>query len=135
MTACRWACRWSASRIAGHDPADPVTAEGVDSIPDSYTEFLDADGLEGARVGVIRQLSNRENADPEVLEVFEQALVDLWSNGTEVIDPIDLPQLANLGESTEDGVDTMWCSRFKFDLNNYLAFESRECRSGSARGI
>ena len=109
------------SVIAGHDPADPVTAEGVDSIPDSYTEFLDADGLEGARVGVIRQLSNRENADPEVLEVFEQALVDLWSSGAEVVDPIDLPQLANLGESTEDGVDTMWCSRFKYDLNNYLA--------------
>ena len=28
---------------------------------------------------------------------------------------------ASLGDSTDDGVDTMWCSRFKYDLNNYLA--------------
>jgi len=108
------------SVIAGHDPADPVTAEGVDSIPDSYTEFLDANGLDGARFGVIRQLSNRENADPEVLEVFEQALVDLWSNGAEVVDPIDLPQLANLGSSAADGPGAMWCPRFRYDINQYL---------------
>ena len=107
--------------IAGHDPADPVTAEGADSIPASYTEFLQADALNGARFGVVRQLSNRENADAEVLVVFEQALLALSSNGAEVVDPIDLPQLANLGESTDDGVDAMWCSRFKYDLNNYLA--------------
>ena len=109
------------SVIAGHDAADPVTAEGVDSIPDSYTEFLQADALNGARFGVVRQLSDRENADPEVKVVFEQAVVNLRSNGAEIVDPIDLPQLANLGESTDDGVDTMWCSRFKYDLNNYLA--------------
>jgi Asp-tRNA(Asn)/Glu-tRNA(Gln) amidotransferase A subunit family amidase len=107
--------------IAGHDPADPVTAEGADSIPASYTKFLQADALNGARFGVVRQLSNRENADAEVLVVFDQALLALSFNGAEVVDPIDLPQLANLGESTDDGVDAMWCSRFKYDLNNYLA--------------
>ncbi len=107
--------------IAGHDPADPVTAEGADSIPASYTKFLQADALNGARFGVVRQLSNRENADAEVLVVFDQALLALSFSGAEVVDPIDLPQLANLGESTDDGVDAMWCSRFKYDLNNYLA--------------
>jgi Asp-tRNA(Asn)/Glu-tRNA(Gln) amidotransferase A subunit family amidase len=107
--------------IAGHDPADPVTAEGVDSIPASYTEFLQVDALEGARFGVVRQLSNREDADPEVIAVFEQALLVLTANGAAVVDPLALPQLARLGESTDDGVDTMWCSRFKYDLNNYLA--------------
>jgi len=109
------------SVIAGHDAADPVTAEGVASIPDSYTEFMQADALNGARFGVVRQLSDRENADPEVKAVFEQAVVNLRSNGAEIVDPIDLPQLAHLGESTDDGVDAMWCSRFKYDLNDYLA--------------
>ena len=109
------------SVIAGHDPADPVTAEGADSIPASYADFLQSDALNGARFGVVRQLSNRDKADPEVRAVFEKALVDLRSNGAEIVDPVDLPQLANLGESTDDGVDTMWCSRFKYDLNNYLA--------------
>jgi len=107
--------------IAGYDPADPVTAEGADSIPASYTEFLQADALKGARFGVVRQLSNRENADAEVLAIFEQALLTLSTSGAEVVDPIDLPQLANLGETTDDGVDAMWCSRFRYDLNDYLA--------------
>lgn len=107
--------------IAGHDLADPVTAEGADSIPPSYTDFLQVDALDGARFGVVRQLSNRDNADPEVISIFEQALADLRSNDAVIVDPIDLPQLANLGDSTDDGVDTMWCSRFKYDLNNYLA--------------
>ncbi len=107
--------------IAGHDPADPVTAEGADSIPASYKEFLQADALSGARLGVVRQLSNRENADAEVLAVFEQALLALSANGAEVVDPIDLPQLANMGSSAADGPGAMWCPRFKTDLNNYLA--------------
>ena len=107
--------------IAGHDPADPVTAEGADTIPASYTEFLQPDALDGARLGVVRQLSNRNDADPEVREIFEQALVDLWSNGAIVVDPVDLPQLANLGEPSPDGPNAMWCSRFRTDLNNYLA--------------
>jgi Asp-tRNA(Asn)/Glu-tRNA(Gln) amidotransferase A subunit family amidase len=118
--------------IAGHDPADPVTAEGADSIPVSYVDFLQDDALDGARFGVVRQLSNRDNADLEVLSVFEQALVDLWSDGAEIVDPIDLPQLAHLGESTEDGVDTMWCSRFKYDLNNRPGCPGQES-AGSAR--
>jgi len=109
------------SVIAGHDPADPVTAEGAYSIPGSYTEYLQANALDGARFGVIRQLSNREDADPEVLEVFEQALLELQSNGATIVDPVDLPQLANLGEPSPDGPNAMWCSRFKTDLNNYLA--------------
>lgn len=107
--------------IAGYDPADPVTAEGADHVADSYTAYLQADGLKGARFGVVRQLSNRKDADPEVLAIFEQALADLRKNGGEIVDPLDLPQLSRLGESTEDGPDTMWCSRFKTDLNNYLA--------------
>ncbi len=107
--------------IAGHDPADPVTAQGADRIPASYTEFLQPDALDGARLGVVRQLSNRENADAEVREIFEQTLVELWSNGAVIVDPVDLPQLANLGEPSPDGPNAMWCSRFKTDLNNYLA--------------
>lgn len=107
--------------IAGHDPADPVTAEAADSIPDSYTDFLLADGLEGARFGVMRQLSNRENADPEVRTVFEEALVTLWSNGAEIVDAIELPQLNALDQSSADNSASMWCPRFKYDINNYLA--------------
>src|SRR5947209_6889970 len=40
--------------IAGYDANDPVTADAVGHVPSSYTQFLVADGLKGARIGVIR---------------------------------------------------------------------------------
>ena len=41
--------------IAGYDANDPVTAYSVGRVPASYREYLDADGLAGARIGVIRR--------------------------------------------------------------------------------
>ncbi len=63
--------------IAGHDPADPVTAAATAHRAADYAEFLDADALRGARIGVMRQWSNRDGADLEVIARFEEALVDL----------------------------------------------------------
>ena len=63
--------------IAGHDPADPVTAGSVDHRSADYTEYLDLSALRGARIGVMRQWSNREGADAEVIARFEDALADL----------------------------------------------------------
>ena len=41
--------------LVGYDPNDPVTADSVGRIPESYKEFLDENSLRGARIGVIRQ--------------------------------------------------------------------------------
>ena len=41
--------------IAGTDPRDPATAEADSRGLADYTPFLDADGLEGARIGVMRR--------------------------------------------------------------------------------
>ena len=38
-----------------HDPEDPVTARGVGHVPASYTTFLDRHGLQGARLGIVRE--------------------------------------------------------------------------------
>ena len=40
--------------IAGFDPKDPITATSYRRIPDTYTSFLQPDGLAGMRFGVIR---------------------------------------------------------------------------------
>ncbi len=52
--------------IVGQDPADPVTFESEGRVPDSYRQFLDADALQGARIGVLRQLFEeaRDYDDP-----------------------------------------------------------------------
>ncbi len=79
--------------IAGYDPADPVR---------------------GARIGVLRQLSNTDTADPEVLQRFEQALADMRKAGAVVVDSVIVPELDSIR-------GPLFCPRFKWDINAYLA--------------
>src|SRR5262244_1519100 len=41
--------------IVGYDPEDPLTARGVGHVPDSFTKFLDKEGLKGGRLGILRE--------------------------------------------------------------------------------
>jgi amidase len=63
----------------------------------------------------MRQWSNREGADADVLARFEEALVDLEKAGATIIDPVTIPEMDALQESG------LWCPRFRWDLNQYLA--------------
>ena len=101
--------------IAGHDPADPVTVGSVEHRSLDYTKYLDANALRGARLGVMRQWSNREGADEGVIERFEEALADLEKAGATIVDPVTIPEMDDLRR------DGLWCPRFKWDLNQYLA--------------
>ena len=82
--------------IAGYDPNDPVTAYAAGRTPDSYADGLDADGLRGARIGVIREPMDAET-DPEsddyrqVRRVVGQAIADLARLGAELVDPVEVP--------------------------------------------
>jgi amidase len=63
--------------IAGYDPADPVTAESQGKMPaEGYTKFLVRDGLQGARIGVLRHLLT-DTAHAEMVQLFEHALMDI----------------------------------------------------------
>jgi amidase len=87
--------------IAGYDPKDPITAQDVGHVPDSYAEGLSPDALRGARIGVLRvgQDPSRnpmpEDAD-KVTAVMDRALQELRSLGAEVVDPVDVPGLDSL---------------------------------------
>jgi len=100
--------------IAGHDPGDPVTAAGQQHRAEHYTDFLDVDALNGARIGVMRQWSNREGADDEVLQRFEEALDAMRSRGATIVDPVTIPEMDELRRAG------LWCRRFKYDINAYL---------------
>jgi Asp-tRNA(Asn)/Glu-tRNA(Gln) amidotransferase A subunit family amidase len=99
--------------LAGEDPADSATAGSRGHIPATYTSFLDANALRGARFGVVRQLYDREGADPEVMQRFDQAVITLRTLGATVIDNLDVWVL--------DSVRVSLCSSFKRDLEQYLA--------------
>jgi len=107
--------------IAGSDPADPATAAAANHRHGDYREYLDASALEGARLGVMRQLSNREGADTAVLARFDEALRDLRSAGATVVDDLELAELEGLVPPVEGERFTVWCSRFRYDLEQYLA--------------
>ena len=67
--------------IAGYDPNDVLTAYAVGNKPDSYAAFLDPNGLQGARIGVIREpMASSAEPDSEdfrkVKAVVDQAIVD-----------------------------------------------------------
>lgn len=87
--------------IVGYDPDDPITARGVGQAPETYIAFLDKNGLEGARLGILRQ-SMGYDAEPEsedfnkINQVFDQSVTELKSAGAEVVDPIVIPNLNEL---------------------------------------
>jgi len=100
--------------ISGYDPDDPITEKSKGKKPETYTAFLDKNGLQGARIGVFRVLADRASSDPKVKEVFEKAIQDMEDQGAEIIDPFTIP---DFGELSRD----LWCNTFRYDLNNYLA--------------
>ena len=73
---------------------------------------MDPNGLHGARIGVLRTLSER-HPDPQVKALFEQALVDLRRAGATVVD-VEIPDFTRVSAN-------QWCSVFKHDINQYLA--------------
>src|SRR5262249_18770369 len=102
--------------IAGPDPEDPVTADARDHIPPSYADALRADGLKGARLGVLHQAYDAPTLDSEVKSVFARAIDELRTLGADVIDPVDVPGFDAMRRGQGGG-----CNQFKHDLNAYLA--------------
>lgn len=87
--------------MVGYDPEDPLTALGVGPAPESYTRFLDRNGLKGARIGILREPigtdSEPESEDfQKVAAVFEKNIAELKAAGAAVVDPIVIPNLREL---------------------------------------
>lgn len=100
--------------MQGPDPRDPATVH----IPaDALVEaagVLDAGGLRGARLGVVRGLSI---VHPEVERQLEGVLALLTAAGAELVDPLSMPDLEGWRQAKEE----VLLHEFKHDLNAYLA--------------
>jgi Asp-tRNA(Asn)/Glu-tRNA(Gln) amidotransferase A subunit family amidase len=87
--------------MVGYDPEDPITARGVGHVPDTFTKFLQKDGLKGARIGILRE-SIGLNSEPDsedfkkIQEVFDRAVGELKTAGAEIVDPIVIPKIKEL---------------------------------------
>jgi len=103
--------------IVGDDPDDPATASARGRKAETYAASLVADGLRGARIGVLRQAYERETTDPEIVSVFMKAVDDLRRSGATVIDPARIDGLESIRRTPGLGP----CMGFKYDINRYLA--------------
>jgi Asp-tRNA(Asn)/Glu-tRNA(Gln) amidotransferase A subunit family amidase len=94
--------------IAGYDPNDPVTAESAGRQPASYTQVLNADGLKGARIGIIREpLDPRaDTSSPEFKAgraVIDRAIDDMRRLGAVIVDAPKIRDLASRSAAIYDG--------------------------------
>ncbi len=98
--------------IAGADPRDTLSAAG-NAHRGSFTRYLDADALKGARIGVVRKFAG---FNPDVDALLAQNIAALKAAGAIVVDPVELP---NMGKYDEAEL-TVLEYEFKHDLDAYL---------------
>jgi amidase len=100
--------------LAGYDPDDPATAPLSERPPPDYGRFLDAAGLRGARIGVMRHFAGFHE---EVDTLFESALAALRSCGAVLVDPADIANADKLDADEQ----IVLAYEFKDGINRYLA--------------
>jgi amidase len=111
--------------MTGVDPRDPATAASRGHSHRDYRRFLDPNGLRGARIGVWRE--GVFGISPEADQVAEAAVADLSRLGATVVDPADIPNVAD----TFDPELTVLLCEFKDDIAAYLS----ELRNTSMRTL
>jgi len=77
--------------MAGYDPADPITAFGVQRLPGSYTQLLRPDALRGARIGVMTNLFGTAERHAEVNQVMEGVIARMAELGAKIV-RFELPE-------------------------------------------
>jgi amidase len=103
--------------MAGYDQNDPSTAWSIGNTPTGYVQFLKADGLRGARIGVLRTMFGNGTEHQEVNGLMTAAIAALKSAGAETID-IDAPALDAGKLITDNDVQKY---EFKTLINAYLS--------------
>jgi Asp-tRNA(Asn)/Glu-tRNA(Gln) amidotransferase A subunit family amidase len=105
--------------MAASDPNDAVTAQTDSLRPDSYISSLDANGLEGARIGYVSATrvptgtnGSATGTNAEVLRLYQQAQDDMEAAGATLVDIGYIPLVTTTSGSTAE---------FAHDLDAYLA--------------
>ena len=89
--------------LVGYDPKDSWSGATAQTDVDSYTNYLNKDGLDGVRIGVLRERfgsDDNPNATP-VNAIVEDALETMHEAGAELVDPVSIPDVEEWIEDTE----------------------------------
>ena len=99
--------------LTGVDAADSATKLSKKRALSNYAKYLDLDGLNGARIGVAR---NMAGANPRIIKIFELCLEVMKQLGAVIVDPADVPNFDKFGTTEIEVLHY----EFKADLNKYL---------------
>ena len=83
--------------IAGADPEDAATREADSKRQRDYAPFLDAAGLKGARLGVVRTRLFGNNAAADA--IAERAIEVMKQQGATIVDPANIVTLGKFDDS------------------------------------
>ncbi len=100
--------------LAGSDPRDTATAEADAKMQRDYTQFLDPNGLHGARIGVARKYFGFSDS---VDTLMNRLIDEMKSAGAVIVDPADLESHGKF----DDTELLVLLYELKSDLNAYLA--------------
>jgi amidase len=112
MARSVWDAAMLATYMRGLDAADLFTHRSLGKIPQQpYTDFLDVDGLRGARIGVLRDLFREGEQFQEINGLIEQEIDVLRQQGALILDGLssglDLVSFfPMMRHSTEEFVET-----------------------------
>jgi Asp-tRNA(Asn)/Glu-tRNA(Gln) amidotransferase A subunit family amidase len=101
--------------IAGYDPGDPITAYSAGHVPRTYTAFLDAGGLAGARIGLLTDFLGQDQIHREVNAVVDAAVKTMAAQGATVV-RVSIPDLEGLTRGL-----SLMSLEFKAAFDAYLA--------------
>jgi amidase len=113
--------------MTGVDETDAATLSGDRSAYVDYTQFLDPEGLKGARIGVARSLFG---SDTRVLKIVESGLETMKSLGAELIE-VEMASSDAFGKTELE----VLLYEFKADLNAYLANRGRMAKVHSMEDV
>ena len=100
--------------LTGVDPDDIATSESRGHSYTDYTQFLDANGLKGARIGVVRKYFGfSESVDG----IMAEAIDVMKKQGATVVDPAEIETFGKF----DDTELVVFQYELKADLEKYLA--------------
>ncbi len=103
--------------ITGADTRDSATQASTNTSFSDYTQFLDVNGLQGARIGIPRSVYF--GYSPKADRLIEVALRLLEKQGAILIDPADIPTAKRM--TSVDAENQVLIYELKADLNAYLS--------------
>ena len=100
--------------LTGVDPEDSYTTESQGKSYTDYAQFLNANGLKGARIGVVRKFFGFSDG---VDGIMAEAIAVMKKQGATIIDPAEIETLGKF----DDSESLVFDFELKADIENYLA--------------